>query len=300
MLALPRSRPRKPQCWNDPSPNPLVRTTFWSYTPTAAEIAAFDAKRDRQQRIAAVEQRGDAYIRARAFAARRDRRPAAPLCQAWRQLLLHRASPARYAPTAATHEWSDSTLMDLAWKDCELRGVDPAPLGRAGVVQTILKSGAREFCGIASGHTTSDLVGVLDGVTRTVFLDAYRGAPQTFPAWCRSVTVPDFQRTLVASTIFPALRAVPEHAEFKRAPVSPLTVGEPLRVETAGRVIALTRAAVLATTSCSSVSSRWRSASPPQRPSPTRSMRCSRRIRCWRTARRSSRPRTRTSCRPRR
>jgi hypothetical protein len=141
-----------------------------------------------------------------------------------------------------------------------------ADLVRAGLVQTILKSGAREFCGIASGHTTSDLVGVLDGVTRTVFLDAYQGALQTFPAWCRSVTVPDFQRTLVASTIFPALRAVPEHGEFKRAPSPLLVAGEPLRVETAGRVIALTRAPCSPTTSSSSVSSPRRASSPAATP----------------------------------
>ena len=127
----------------------------------------------------------------------------------------------------------------------ELRGIDPVPLGAAGVVQTVLKNGAREFCGIASGHTTSDFVGVLDGVTRTVFLDGYQGAPQTFPAWCRAVTVPDFQQTLVLSTIWPALRPVPEHAEFKRTRIEPLAVGEPLRVETVGRVVALTRQVAL-------------------------------------------------------
>src|SRR5262245_16572624 len=43
-----------PQHWRDPSPNPLVRTTFWSYQPTADEIAAYDAKRDREAKIAAV------------------------------------------------------------------------------------------------------------------------------------------------------------------------------------------------------------------------------------------------------
>src|SRR5262249_15455863 len=159
---------------------------------------------------------------------------------AWHQLLLHRAAPERYALPAAAHEWRDHTLIDLARHDLELRGIDPVPLGRAGVVQVILKSGAREFCGIAGGQTTSDLVGVLDSVTGTVSLDACGGAPQTSPAWCRAVTVPDFHQTLVASTIFPALRSVPEHGEFTRGPSPLVAAGEPLRVETAGRVIALT------------------------------------------------------------
>src|SRR5262249_30406042 len=90
----------------------------------------------------------------------------------------------------------------------------------------------------------SDFPRLLDNVTRVVFLDAYTDAPRTFAAWTRAITVEDFRTTYITNPGFPTLLPVPEEGEFTRhIPPGP---AEPLAVVAYGRIVALTRQAVLA------------------------------------------------------
>ena len=223
-------------------------STCWSTAQTPAPSAAERAAvaEGRRQGLAAVAEAREAEARAdraRVFARTRDRRPLAPIREAWRALLLHRASPTRYPLPPAAREWRDHPLLDLVAADCELSGVDPQPLGRSGLARRALVRGTYALTRVAGFQGTGDFPGLLDGVAHTLFLDAYGDTVRSFARWTTAVTVPDFRSTIGSVVVFPELREVPEHAEYVAG--SPFGPAVPVRLTNFGRLVQYTRAAAL-------------------------------------------------------
>src|SRR5262249_19799426 len=92
-------------------------------------------------------------------------------------------------------------------------------------------------------QATSDFAGLLDAVASTVFLDAYADTVRSFAAWTTAIQVADFKSTVASVAVFPDLLAVPEHAEYVAG--SPFGPATPVRLARFGRIVQLTREAVL-------------------------------------------------------
>jgi adenylate cyclase len=151
-------------------------------------------------------------------------------------------------PVLVDHDLNGYTLVDFGKTYLEVTGhEDPFRVGRHELAMALLRRGVPGWHPITRGdgfQTTADLPGLLDRVTRALFLDAYTAAPRTFTAWTRAVTAEDFRPAILANPGFPALEPLPEHGEYTRhGPTGPAA---PLHVVTYGRIIALTREAVLA------------------------------------------------------
>jgi hypothetical protein len=168
----------------------------------------------RLARAAVLEPGNERLRRAIAADRRRDRRQLGPLLVAWRQLLLHRAQPARYPLTAATREWQEDRLIDLVRKYMELTGhEDPFALRAQDLAPLALRRGLHGWVRIRA-LTTSDFPGLLDGVAHTLFVEAYADTVRSFTAWTTPVTVTDFRSTIASVATFPDLLAIPEHGEY--------------------------------------------------------------------------------------
>jgi hypothetical protein len=182
----------------------------------------------------------------------RDPRPFAALLPGMRAALLHRFDPMRYPATAAARQWLEGgTLLHMGTRALEATGRfgdDPFSLGRNELAMTMIRAGNWDWAPTTTRGdgflTISDFPRLLDNVTRTIFLESYTVAPRTFAAWTRAITVEDFRTTNIVNPGFPTLLAVPEHGEYERyIPPGPAA---PLHVVAYGRIIALTRQAVLA------------------------------------------------------
>src|SRR5262249_12150718 len=146
-----------------------------------------------QARARVLESGNERLRRAVAADRHRDRRPLEPLLAAWRALLLHRAAPGRYGLTRATREWVDDRLLDLVQKYLEVTGhEDPFSLRAAELAPRALLRGVDGWIRTRA-QTTSDFVGLLDGVAQTVFVDAYADTVRSFEAWTTPVTLADFR-----------------------------------------------------------------------------------------------------------
>jgi hypothetical protein len=218
--------------------------------PTAvAEAKAMFAVCDAEAAAAtaaAAAERG----RRRLFERSRDRRNIFAMHDAWHAALCHRAAPAVFPVTGAARPWLDWTLVDLAQRHLELIGVDPHECSLSQLARMALDRGDSVPTWtptITRGmgyQATADFPGVLDGVVRAVFLDAFDAVAPTFQAWTTAITLNDFRSTYAVLPTFPALQQVPEHGEYT-APKGPLGPAEPVRLATYGKVLGFSRQAFL-------------------------------------------------------
>jgi hypothetical protein len=234
---------------------PQPRDGYWRCTtcfggtlappvPAAEQQAAIlRARREAREVVLAP---GDAALRRRiAVDQQRDRRALGPLQDARRATLLHRANPSLCAATAATREWREDRLLDLAQKhQLELTGhEDPFALRAQELVPVILFRGLDAWTRTQGYQGTSDFPGLLDNVAHTLFLDAYGDTVRSFEAWTTAITVADFRSTIAGVVDFPDLLAIPEHGEY--AAGDPFGAAVPVRLTRHGRVVQFTREAVL-------------------------------------------------------
>ena len=212
--------------------------------PTAAE-AREAVERARTEARAAVLAPGDAWLRRRIVVdEQRDRRRLRDLLPGMHECLLHRARPSRYPRSAAMREWQDDRLLDLAQKVCELTGhEDPFALRAQELVPLVLFRGSTAWTRAGGFQTTSDVVGLLDSVAHTLFVDAYADTVKSFAVWTTAITVPDFRSTVAGVLEFPDLLAIEEHGEYVAG--WPFGAAAPMRLTRFGRVVQFSREAVL-------------------------------------------------------
>lgn len=213
--------------------------------PSAAEEAAAVREAETRARDGVLSPRLDHLRQLVRTEERRDRRRLRDLVPGWRQALLHRALPARYAATAASREWAHDRLLDLAKKQAEMSGHEnPFALRAADLVPLILFRGFNGWTRAADGFlTTSDFPGLLDQVANRLFLDAYGDTVRSFTPWTTAITVADFKSTIASVAAFPDLPAIEEHGEYVAG--SPFGPAVPVRLTKFGRVVQFTREAVL-------------------------------------------------------
>ena len=152
-----------------------------------------------------------------------------------RSALLHRVAPDKFQLDDAGRTYRGMTLMEGARAFLEAHGIRTNGMSKMDVATVALGLGTR-----AGYHSTSDYPLILADVANKTLRRAYDEAPQTFQAWSRRTTLPDFKpvyRTQLGEA--PKLEKVLEGGEFRRG-----TVGEgreQYQLATYGRVFAVTR-----------------------------------------------------------
>jgi len=205
---------------------------------TAAETARLAlAIAEAQAHTAAVDQ-----VRTRAALGVCDAKRLASLRPAWQAALLHRLRPARYPRTPAAARWLDEPVLELVREFARCHAVDPKTAGPGGLARLALEGGPHDFVRVGY-ETVHDFAGLLDNVAQTTFVDAYGDVTRSFEPWTSAVTVADFRSTIGTWNEFPDLREVPEHGEYVAG--SPFGPAAPVRLTTFGRIVGLTRQALL-------------------------------------------------------
>lgn len=151
--------------------------------------------------------------------------------------LLHRVDPNTFRLEGDGRDFVGLPLIELARSSLEARGVRTSSMSKMQL--------AAEALGQRSGfHSTSDFPIVLGNVVNRTLRNAYETAPQTFRPLVRVTTVPDFREvTRAQMSEAPQFEKVNEHGEFKSGTMS--DAGEKYRVETYGRIIGITRQAII-------------------------------------------------------
>ena len=112
------------------------------------------------------------------------------------------------------------------------RGMSPRDLSDSQVVSRLIN------------HTTSDFADLLESTAYRVLRESYRAAPSGIRRIARKSTARDFRpKAAVMLDGWPALEKVHEGAEFTHG--SPATSKESYRIETFGRMFAITRQALV-------------------------------------------------------
>ena len=205
---------------------------------TAAETARLAlAIAEAQAHTAAVDQ-----VRTRAALGVCDAKRLASLRPAWQAALLHRLRPARYPRTPAAARWLEEPVLELVREFARCHAVDPKTAGPGGLARLALEGGPHDFVRVGY-ETVHDFAGLLDNVAQTTFVDAYGDVTRSFEPWTSAVTVADFRSTIGTWNEFPDLREVPEHGEYVAG--SPFGPAAPVRLTTFGRIVGLTRQALL-------------------------------------------------------
>lgn len=141
--------------------------------------------------------------------------------------LLHRYSPTLFPMEDAAQQYRGMTLMELARESLANTGVNTRGLSRDEVATRALNS-------------TSDFPEILSAVTNKTLRQAYDTYPRTFSLFCRQVLATDFKAMhRVQLGEAPQLLKVEESGEFKRGSLG--EAKESYRIETYGRVVAITR-----------------------------------------------------------
>ena len=141
--------------------------------------------------------------------------------------LLHRYSPTLFPMEDAARQYRGMTLMELARESLSNTGVNTRGLSRDEVATRALNS-------------TSDFPEILAAVTNKTLRQAYETYPRTFSLFCRQVLATDFKAMhRVQLGEAPQLLKVEESGEFKRGSLG--EAKESYRIETYGRVVAITR-----------------------------------------------------------
>ncbi|MDP3853159.1 prohead protease/major capsid protein fusion protein [Phenylobacterium sp.] len=142
--------------------------------------------------------------------------------------LAHRHDPSQEL-TPAAREWRGMSLLEMARRNLEENGEKVRGLGKRELADLALRI-----------HSTSDFPHVLSNVAGATLRRGYEEAPQTFKAWQRRATAPDFKQiSRLQLGTAPAFLLVPEGGAFKMG-----TIGEGKEVyalATYGRRFAITR-----------------------------------------------------------
>lgn len=152
-----------------------------------------------------------------------------------RSALMHRADPGRNELTDAGRQYAGRTLLAMARRALEAIGIKTDGMSKRVLAGTAL--GLEQRAGL---HSTSDFPLILADVAGKTLRRAYDEAPQTFSAWARRTTLPDFKqakRTQLGEA--PTMPVVLEGDEYTYG-----TIGEGREVYnliTYGRKFALTR-----------------------------------------------------------
>lgn len=141
--------------------------------------------------------------------------------------LLHRYSPGVFALEEPAREYRGMTLLELSREFLASAGVNVRGMSRDEIATRAL-------------HSTSDFPEVLAAVTNKTLRQAYDVYPRTFTPFCRQVLATDFKTmSRVQIGEAPQLLKVSEGGEFKRGSIAESK--ESYRIETYGRVVAITR-----------------------------------------------------------
>ncbi|MTW18343.1 peptidase U37 [Rhodoplanes serenus] len=141
--------------------------------------------------------------------------------------LLHRYAPTLFPLTDPAREYRGMTLLELAREQLSSAGVNVRGFSRDEIATRAL-------------HSTSDFPEILSAVTNKTLRQAYEAYPRTFMPFCRQVLATDFKamnRVQIGEA--PQLLKVGEGGEFKRGSIAESK--ESYRIETYGRVVAITR-----------------------------------------------------------
>lgn len=149
--------------------------------------------------------------------------------------LLHRYDSGRYKLEEGARQFRGMSLLEIGRDLLEKRGVNTRGLSRAELAGEILGISTR-----GGAHTTSDFPYILANVANKTLRNAYEAAPQTFKAFSRKTTNPDFKE--IARNQFgdaPSLEKVAENGEYKRGTIS--EGREKYSLATYGKIVAVTR-----------------------------------------------------------
>lgn len=145
--------------------------------------------------------------------------------------LLHRANPGQFQLTDQGRGYRGMTLLEIARECLEVRGQSSRGLGRLEVAQRAMQ-------------TTSDFPAIVADVANKSLLKAYEEAPRTWAPIVRERDAADFKPLNVAKlSAAPSLDEVGEHGEFTHG--SLIDAKETYRVATYGKIVALTRQAIV-------------------------------------------------------
>ena len=159
--------------------------------------------------------------------------------RAMENALLHRAAPQIFKLEVDAAPFTAKPLLELCRDTIEWTGRRTYGLTKMQLVTAALEQ--RSLGGL---HSSSDFATILSNVASKVLRTAYQQAPQTFRPLVRVGSVPDFKEVSRAQLgEAPMLERVNEHGEFKRGTIG--EAGEKFRVATYGKVIGLTRQAII-------------------------------------------------------
>jgi hypothetical protein len=175
-------------------------------------------------------------------------RPPAPpaTAAAMSRALLHTHDPARHPITTAdARSLAGYRPYELARRALESAGVCTDGMAAATLAGMALGLVRPERVRGDGFLATSDFPAAMLALARATLTDGYLGAPRTFPPWTRRTTLPDFRPMFrVALGMTPKFLLVPEHAEYQRGRWQDVHA-EPNQLQTWGRIIALTRQALV-------------------------------------------------------
>ncbi|ATC34101.1 peptidase [Caulobacter vibrioides] len=200
-----------------------VRTWVTTLSPDAARSALLNAAAERQKTDAPLT---PAMSGARITVDERD-----TMRSAIEGALMYRYEPERYEPKGAAREWIGMSLLEMARANFERNGD-----------RSVRGMNKRQLANhvFERQHTTSDFPSVLSNVANKTLRAGYEASPQTFRAWQRRATAPDFKQiTRLQMGGAPSFLLVPEGGQFKMG-----TIGEGKEVyalATYGRIFTISR-----------------------------------------------------------
>lgn len=147
--------------------------------------------------------------------------------------------------TEKARAFNGHSLIDLARASLEINGISTRGMSKSQVADAafLMRRGmsAKQLIMTRVGaHTTSDFPYILANVMGKTLRRAYDEAPQTFRAWTRTATLPDFKavsRVLLGEA--PTLEEIKESGEYKYGTIGESKEGYQLK--TYGKAIAISR-----------------------------------------------------------
>jgi hypothetical protein len=136
-------------------------------------------------------------------------------------------------------EFMGMTLLDLAKESLAAQGVNTRGMGKDQLAASCLRP--ERFDG---AQTSTDFPSVLANVANKSMRKAYEAWPQTYRAFCRQVTAPDFKdinRPQLSDA--PALQQLNERGEYHRANLT--DQNQNYKLATFGEIISISRKAIV-------------------------------------------------------
>lgn len=172
---------------------------------------------------------------------------AAKRAEATANALLHRSDPGRFKLEDDAREFRGMSLVELARENLEAHGVSTRGMSKMAIAERALTMAIVDQDAIRIGaglHSTSDFPTILANVANKTLRAGYEAAPQTFRAFTRETTVPDF-KTVSRGQLgeAPAFEKVNEHGEFKYGTLG--EAGESYNIATYGKIVGITRQVII-------------------------------------------------------